>query len=183
VARLGTSAFLRAGRRVRIRLPPAESLMRTRRPGMKREVGFSAHLNYREPGGSAAERDTAAAWLHSRVADAHGDRLVIWPGTQNALFNLLVALTKPGDVVLTEALTYPGIKAAALPRIGLPTTHPCREIVSHEQAAIALEIKTLLEGSEGGSRPKAVARSVQRARCCPCGPDQFEWADDRPGFL
>jgi DNA-binding transcriptional MocR family regulator len=80
---------------------------------IQREVGFSAHLNYREPGGSAAERHTAAMWLGSRLAGAHGDRLVICPGTQNALFNLLVVLTRPGDVVLTEALTYPGIKAAA----------------------------------------------------------------------
>jgi DNA-binding transcriptional MocR family regulator len=49
---------------------------------------------------------------------------VVCPGTQNALFNLLVALTKPGDVVLTESLTYPGIKAAAaytgVRLIGLP---------------------------------------------------------------
>jgi DNA-binding transcriptional MocR family regulator len=52
-------------------------------------------------------------WLRSRLPGAHGGRLVICPGTQNALFNLLVVLTKPGDVVLTEALTYPGIKAAA----------------------------------------------------------------------
>jgi DNA-binding transcriptional MocR family regulator len=80
---------------------------------IQREVGFSAHLNYRDPGGSDAERDIAAQWLRSRIADARGDRLVICPGTQNALFNLLVALTSPGDVVLTEALTYPGIKAAA----------------------------------------------------------------------
>jgi DNA-binding transcriptional MocR family regulator len=80
---------------------------------IQREVGFSTHLNYREPGGSAAERNTAAAWLRSRLADAHGERIVICPGTQNALFNILVALAKPGDVVLTEALTYPGIKAAA----------------------------------------------------------------------
>jgi DNA-binding transcriptional MocR family regulator len=80
---------------------------------IQREVGFSAHLNYREPGGSDAERDIAARWLRPRIADARGDRLVICPGTQNALFNLLVALTSPGDVVLTEALTYPGIKAAA----------------------------------------------------------------------
>jgi hypothetical protein len=60
----------------------------------------------------------------SRVANAHGDRLVICPGTQNALFNLLVVLTRPGDVVLTEALTYPGIKTAAaytgVRLIGLP---------------------------------------------------------------
>jgi DNA-binding transcriptional MocR family regulator len=38
---------------------------------------------------------------------------VICPGTQNALFSLLVALTSPGDVVLTEALTYPGMKLPA----------------------------------------------------------------------
>ena len=58
------------------------------------------------------------------MSDAHGDRLVICPGTQNALFNLLVVLTRPGDVILTEALTYPGIRAAAaytgVRLIGLP---------------------------------------------------------------
>ena len=80
---------------------------------IQREAGFSAHLNYREPGGSEAEREIAAGWLRSRIADARGDQLVICPGTQNALFNVLIALTSPGDIVLTEALTYPGIKAAA----------------------------------------------------------------------
>src|SRR5262245_57773461 len=80
---------------------------------IQHEIGFAAHLNYREPGGSEAERDVAAQWLGPRIAGAHGDRLVICPGTQNALFNMLVALTAPGDVVLTESLTYPGIKAAA----------------------------------------------------------------------
>ena len=78
-----------------------------------REVGFSAHLNYREPAGSEVERDVAAKWMRSRIAGAHGDRVVICPGTQNALFNLLITLTSPGDVILTETLTYPGIKAAA----------------------------------------------------------------------
>src|ERR1700716_2478356 len=80
---------------------------------IQREIGFSAHLNYREPGGSEAERDIAAGWLRSRVADARGDRLVICPGTPNALFTFLAAFTSPGNVVLTESLTYPGIKAAA----------------------------------------------------------------------
>src|SRR5262245_36617268 len=79
---------------------------------LHREVGFSGHLNYREPAGSDAERAIAASWLRRRIASASGDRLVICPGTQNALFNLLITLTAPGDVILTEALTYPGIKAA-----------------------------------------------------------------------
>jgi Methylpurine-DNA glycosylase (MPG) len=78
-------------------------------------------------GGSANPRDAPSfdpTTDRSRVANAHGDRLVICPGTQNALFNLLVVLTRPGDVVLTEALTYPGIKTAAaytgVRLIGLP---------------------------------------------------------------
>jgi DNA-binding transcriptional MocR family regulator len=38
---------------------------------------------------------------------------VIYPGNQAILFNALMSLTSPGDVVLTEALTFPGVKAAA----------------------------------------------------------------------
>jgi DNA-binding transcriptional MocR family regulator len=80
---------------------------------LQREVGFSAYLNYQMPGGSKEEREIVATWLQPRIPDAHPDRVVICPGTQNALFNVLIALTAPGDVILTEALTYPGIKLAA----------------------------------------------------------------------
>lgn len=78
-----------------------------------REGGLSPHLTYRESGGSRAERDAAAGWLRPRIPHADGDRLVICPGTQNALFDLLLAVARPGDVVLTEDLTFPGMKAAA----------------------------------------------------------------------
>lgn len=77
------------------------------------ETGFSAYLNYREPGGSADERDVAATWLSARLPAVNGDRLVICPGTQCALSCLIMSLMSPGDTLLTEALTYPGVKAAA----------------------------------------------------------------------
>ena len=80
---------------------------------IEREAGFSAYLNYREPAGSQDERDAGAAWLGARVPNAHGDRLVIAPGTQNALLNFLMTQVPSGGVVLAEALTYPGLKAAA----------------------------------------------------------------------
>ena len=51
--------------------------------------------------------------MRARVPHAHADRLVIFPGAQTILFNLLAHLARPGDVVLTEAITFPGIKAAA----------------------------------------------------------------------
>lgn len=80
---------------------------------IERESGFSAALNYREPGGSEDERAAAAAWLAPRLAHAHADNLVISPGTQNALMNFVMTQAAPGAVILTEALTYPGMKAAA----------------------------------------------------------------------
>jgi DNA-binding transcriptional MocR family regulator len=79
---------------------------------------LTAFLNYQPPGGSAHEREVAARWMRARVPHAHADRLVIFPGTQTILFNLLAHLARPGDVVLTEALTFPGIKAAAA-RLGI----------------------------------------------------------------
>lgn len=85
---------------------------------IRREAGFSAFLNYLHPGGSEDEREVAAAWLRSRIPEANAERIVIYPGSQAILFNVLLTLTSPGDVVLTEALTYPGIKAAAA-RLGV----------------------------------------------------------------
>lgn len=80
---------------------------------IRAQSGLTAHLNYQPPGGSAHEREVAARWMRTRVPHAHADRLVIFPGTQTILFNLLAHLARPGDIVLTEALTFPGIRAAA----------------------------------------------------------------------
>ena len=80
---------------------------------IRAEAGFSAYLGYSRPGGSAQEREAAAQWLAPRVAQVSAERIVIFPGSQAIIFNVLLALTSPGDVVVTEALTFPGIKAAA----------------------------------------------------------------------
>lgn len=80
---------------------------------LQRDFGFSDFLNYQQAGGSDADRGTAADWLRRRVRTAEPGRLVISPGAQTALTAILMAETRPGDVVLTDRLTYPGFKAAA----------------------------------------------------------------------
>jgi DNA-binding transcriptional MocR family regulator len=77
------------------------------------DASFSAFLNYQPPGGSDEEREAAAHWLQTRVPGASAERLMVYPGNQSILFNALLSLTSPGDVVLTEAFTFPGLKAAA----------------------------------------------------------------------
>jgi DNA-binding transcriptional MocR family regulator len=80
---------------------------------IRTEAGFSAFLSYSRPGGSEAERQAAAQWLRPRLPQASAERIVIFPGSQAIIFNALLALTSPGDTVVTEALTFPGLKAAA----------------------------------------------------------------------
>ena len=43
---------------------------------------------------------------------------MIFPGSQAIIFNALLTLTTPGDIVLTESLTFPGARAAAA-RLGV----------------------------------------------------------------
>ena len=80
---------------------------------LQRDYGISDFLSYQRTGGSDSDRGVAADWLRRRVRTAEAQRLVVSPGTQTALVAMLLATTRPGDVVLTDRLTYPGFKAAA----------------------------------------------------------------------
>jgi DNA-binding transcriptional MocR family regulator len=80
---------------------------------IRADTGLAAYLTYQQPGGTAAERQIATAWLREYVPGLAPERLIIAPGTQAALFALLMSLAAPGDCILTERLTYPGLIAAA----------------------------------------------------------------------
>jgi DNA-binding transcriptional MocR family regulator len=83
------------------------------------------HLRYQEFGGSERAKETLSQWLRRTVhVPASPDRLLVCPGAQSALLATLNALAKPGDVVLCEQLTYPGVRALCaqlgIRLIGLP---------------------------------------------------------------
>lgn len=64
-------------------------------------------------GGSGGDRAAGAAWIAPRLPGLAPERVLVTPGTQGALLALLAALTRPGDTVCTDALTYPGFRAVA----------------------------------------------------------------------
>ena len=77
-------------------------------------VGRRASARQAEPGGTglARRRQAGAAWLGLTGAAATPDRIVVTAGGQPCLSTILGAYANPGDVIATEALTYPGLKAA-----------------------------------------------------------------------
>lgn len=130
-ARVGRGTFVKAGLPAHARhaLPPGIDLSMNIPPQppeadlsarlakafgeLRAEGRLESHLNYQQPGGTRSERAIAAEWMQSLLPGIPPDRLVIAPGTQAALFSLLLEHTSPGDAVFTEALTYPGLKSVA----------------------------------------------------------------------
>ena len=70
-------------------------------------------MTYHLAGGSAADRAAGARWLRPMLGDVDPGRVVASPGAQSALSALILALTRPGEVLLCEPLVYPGFRAAA----------------------------------------------------------------------
>lgn len=131
-ARVGRGSFIAAAPAVRVygtasgapvdmsmNLPPPfadEALVRRMWRGLadlEAREGLPLLLRYQDPGGAAADREAGAAWLADRVPGADASRTLVASGAQAALVAVVGALANPGDTVACEALTYPGLRAAA----------------------------------------------------------------------
>src|SRR5690606_11911925 len=67
------------------------------------------------PEGLASIREAGASWLRRRrgVMRATADRVLQCNGGQHGLALAFAALARPGDTILCEAATYPGIRTLA----------------------------------------------------------------------
>lgn len=70
-------------------------------------------MTYHLAGGGESDRQAGAKWLAPMFGHLDTQQLVVCPGAQAAIAALILALTEPGDVILAEAMTYPGLLAAA----------------------------------------------------------------------
>ena len=75
-------------------------------------------MRYQGFGGTQADKDAALTWLKQRNLATQEDRVFITPGAHPALLGILGLLAKPGEVILSEALTYPGVRSIAV-QLGL----------------------------------------------------------------
>ncbi|WP_323141666.1 aminotransferase-like domain-containing protein [Massilia phyllosphaerae] len=70
-------------------------------------------MTYHLGGGSDADRKAGATWLAPMFGQLDARQLVVCPGAQAAIAASILALTAPGDVILAEPMSYPGLGAAA----------------------------------------------------------------------
>lgn len=91
---------------------PAKALSETLEE-LSRSLDVGSLLEYQDNAGMALHRQAGASWVSQRMPDADPSRVVVTNGAQHAISVLLSSLTDHGDVVLTEALTYPAFRSAA----------------------------------------------------------------------
>lgn len=111
------------------------------------DSGLDLLMRYQEPGGAAPDRTAAAAWLKRRIDGLTPERVLVTSGAQGAFHAVLGTLASPGDVILTEALTYPGFRSAA--------SHLRLELVAVEMDEHGL-LPEALEEAVNRHRPKAL---------------------------
>jgi DNA-binding transcriptional MocR family regulator len=70
-------------------------------------------MTYHLGGGSKTARAAAASWLAPMFGKVGAEDVVVCPGAQSALAALILILTQPGEVIVTEPAVYPGLRAAA----------------------------------------------------------------------
>lgn len=70
-------------------------------------------LRYQDFGGSGMDKEAAAAWLGRRGLLPPPERIFITPGAHPTLLAIFGLLARPGDVVLSEHITYAGMRSIA----------------------------------------------------------------------
>lgn len=70
-------------------------------------------MAYPPDGGAVSHREAGADWIRRTGLDARPENVLVCSGSQHAVATVLATLLKPGELVLAEQLTYPGMKAVA----------------------------------------------------------------------
>jgi len=93
--------------------PPqsSDALLQRTLAELSRQPGIARLLNYQPHAGMPHHRAAGAAWIARHGLDMPADRVIVTSGAQHALCVVVGALLKPGDILLSECLTYPGIRA------------------------------------------------------------------------
>lgn len=156
---------------------------------MARSTDFARALDYAPDGGHPAHREAGAHWLRHSLPDAQWQQVVITSGAQHGLMVAMSALTRAGDLVLCEALCYPGIISLAhgLERRlrGVPMDdegiipEALRELCLREKPAMLICVATC-------QNPTAAIMSQQRRAQIAALAEEFDFIildDDIYGFL
>lgn len=111
------------------------------------QAGLPALLDYQAHSDMNGHTDAGRTWLETCGIEAGPDEIIATVGAQHGLFCVLTAMMGPGDLLLTEPLTYMPVCVMA-ERLGVHTAH-----IETDEKGI---LPDSLEKSCRTARPKAL---------------------------
>ncbi len=76
-------------------------------------TALASYLDYQTDGDQVRHANAAAAWIGQLGLNVSSDDVVLTVGAQHGLMVAMLALMRPGDVLLTEPMSYAPVKAMA----------------------------------------------------------------------
>lgn len=132
-------------------------------------------LSYQPEAGHPRHRQAGARWLKRLGLRGDANRVMVTHGAQHGLACILRTLAHPGDVVFTEALSYPGLQALArlmrLQLVGIEMDAQGMVPAALDRAARTISGKLLYcspslhnptNASMSAARREAIAKVVQK---------------------
>jgi DNA-binding transcriptional MocR family regulator len=93
---------------------PHDTLITEMLSALGKSPDINPLFDYYQPAeGAMRHRTIAARWFSRANFSVRPEQVLVCSGAQHAMFVALSTLTEPGDTVLTEQFSYPGIKALA----------------------------------------------------------------------
>lgn len=136
---------------------------------------LAALTDYQTEPGPAHHAEAAVSWLERCGVNAGADEVAITHGAQHGLLCALMAATRPGDLLLAEALAYAPVKAMAdrlalklkaVPLDGEGMCADALEAICRDHAAKALYLTPTLQtpttATMGPDRRARIAETVRR---------------------
>jgi DNA-binding transcriptional MocR family regulator len=93
--------------------PPLDRLLQEGVARLIKRQDLHVLMSYRVTGGSKEERAAGAIWLEPLLGRREPSEILVTPGAQAAMTAVLTTLTQPGDTIVAELCTYPGLRALA----------------------------------------------------------------------
>jgi len=193
VARLGVASKVDTGQIDLSIIKPCDAGMSDWLRGAIEELAqapeLGSILDYVTDGGHSVHKEAGALWVQRCLPDANAQQIVLTAGAQHGLMVAMSALTNAGDLVLCEALCYPGIISLAhgLERRlrGVPMDdegiipEALRELCQREKPAMLVCVATC-------QNPTAAIMSQKRRAQIAALAEEFDFIildDDIYGFL
>ncbi|MFC0501638.1 aminotransferase-like domain-containing protein [Asaia krungthepensis] len=95
------------------REPSLQTMIQGEIAAIFRHQDAQSLMSYRVTGGTQQDRQLGAQWLAPMLGRRRASDVLIVPGAQVALSAIMSSLLRPGEAVITDRLTYPGMRSLA----------------------------------------------------------------------